>query len=123
MAELTDNVHSPYMSERKRLKLHKFREAVRRRHSVIEPYVQTWNMLGDDFDRATDGKYKQNHDPEELTRFWRFNKECYNFLDAEHRREIDIFFRQRDWALERARQEKAKPLCRQLCEHFIPSLF
>jgi hypothetical protein len=31
MAELKDNVHFPYMSERKRLKLHKFSEAVRRR--------------------------------------------------------------------------------------------
>jgi hypothetical protein len=59
MVELKDNAHSPYMSERKRMKLHKLREDVRRRYSVIGPSVQTWNMLGDDFDRATDRKYKQ----------------------------------------------------------------
>jgi hypothetical protein len=123
MAELKDNVHSPYMSERKRLKLHKLREDVRRRYSVIGPSVLTWNMLGDDFDRATDGKYKQKHDPEELIRFWQFNKERYDFLDAEHRREIDFFFRQRDQALQQVRQEKGNRLCRQLCEHLIPSLF
>jgi hypothetical protein len=76
-------------------------------------------MLGGDFDRATDGKYKQKHDPEELIRFWQVNKERYDFMDAEHRRELEFFFRRRDRALERARKEKANPLCRQLCEHLI----
>jgi hypothetical protein len=74
-------------------------------------------------DRATDGKYKQKQDPEELIRFRRFKKERYDFMDAEHSRKIDFFLRQRDRALERSRQEKANPLCRQLCEHLIPSLF
>jgi hypothetical protein len=48
MTELKDNAHSPYMSERKRVKLHKLREDVRRRYNVIGSFVQTWNMLGDD---------------------------------------------------------------------------
>jgi hypothetical protein len=100
MAELKDNAHSPYMSERKRVKLHELREDVQRRYNLVGPSVQTWNMLGDDFDRAIDGKYKQKQDPEELIRFWRFNKECYDFMDAEHSREIDFFLRQRDRALE-----------------------
>jgi hypothetical protein len=69
--------------------------------------MHTWNMLGDDFDRATDGKYKQKHDPEER----------YDFMDAEHKREIDLFFRKRDRALEWSRKEKATSLCRQLCKH------
>jgi hypothetical protein len=88
MAELKGDVHSPYMSERKRLKLHKLREEVRRRYSVIGPSVHTWNMLGGDFDRAIDGKNKQKHDPKELIRFWQVNKERYDFMDAEHRREV-----------------------------------
>jgi hypothetical protein len=123
MVELKDNAHSPYISKRKRVKLHRLREDVWRRYNVIGPFMQTWNMLGDDFDRAIDGKYKQKQDPEELIRFWRFNKERYDFMDAEHSREIDFFLRQRDRALERSRQEKANPLCRQFCEHLIPSLF
>jgi hypothetical protein len=117
MADLNDNVHSPYMSERKRLKLHKVREDVRRSYIVIGPSMHTWNMLGDDFDRATDGKYKQKHDSEELIRFWRVNTVRYDFMDAEHKREIDLFFRKRDRTLERSRKEKATSLCRQLCEH------
>jgi hypothetical protein len=47
MEDLNDNVHSPYMSERKRLKLHKVREDVQRSYSVIGPSMHTWNMLGD----------------------------------------------------------------------------
>jgi hypothetical protein len=68
-------------------------------------------MLDDDFDRATDGKYKQKHDPEELIRFWWVNKERYDFMDAEYKREINLFFRKRDRALERSRKETATSLC------------
>jgi hypothetical protein len=46
MAELKDNAHSPYISKRKRVKLHKLKEDVWRRYNVIGPSVQTWNMLG-----------------------------------------------------------------------------
>jgi hypothetical protein len=119
MAELKGNAHSPYMRERKRVKLHKLREDVRKRYSVIGPSVHTWNLLGGDSDRATDGKYKQKHDSEELIRFWRVNKERYDFMDAEHRRKFEFFFRQRDRALQRACKEKANPLCRWICEHLI----
>ena len=72
MAELKLTVRSPYLSVRKRIALHTKREEVRRLYSVGGPFVETWNMLLDDYDRAlfaTIGKHMKWNDGEEIIRF------------------------------------------------------
>ena len=115
MESLKPNFHSPREKKRKILQRQELQEDVRRRYSVIMPSMSTWNMLPDDLRHAIGANFDARYNEEELIMFWRVNKERYDFMEAEERREIAFFHRRAKLA--------RNPLRRQLCEHFISILF
>jgi hypothetical protein len=112
MENLKVNIHSPYERKRKTLKQQELQDGVRRTYNVIMPAPSTWNKLVDDFPRVTEDKINICYHEDELIRFWRQNKEAYNFKEEEEERRELAFFHRRDMAARNS-------LCRQLCEHFI----
>jgi hypothetical protein len=93
------------------LKWQELQDGVRRRYSVILPSPSIGNKLVDDFPQVTGHKINICYHEDELIRFWRQNKEAYDFKEEEERRDLALFHR-RDMAARNS-------LCRQLCEHFI----
>jgi hypothetical protein len=114
MESLKVNIHSPYERKRKALKRQELQDCVRRRYSVIMPSPSTQNKLVDDFPRVTVRKINICYHEDELIRFWRQNKEAYDFKEEE-RRDL-AFFHRRDMVARNS-------LCHQLCEHFICKYF
>jgi hypothetical protein len=110
MESLKVNIYSPYERKRKALKRQELQDGVRRRYGVKMPSPSTWNKLLDDFPRVSGRNINVCYHEDELIRFWRQNKEAYDFK-KEEMREL-AFFHRRDMAARNS-------LCRQLCEQFI----
>jgi hypothetical protein len=57
-----EGVRSPYLSKKKRLKLHAAREKIRFKYHVIRCHWETWNDVCFDYERWAKGKFKKPFD-------------------------------------------------------------
>jgi hypothetical protein len=102
-----------------RLKLHAYRERTRFLNSVRIPGGESWNNVLHDYEREVikkKGKLRRRkgqlrmHDQEEIIRFWRENKACYDQMDEDRRNEINYHHRQTWKAENRWRVEHSRAL-------------